>query len=61
MIFKCYRNTLSRIDNRLVGDSDDAHGIVDGIVGVFGKGNATGGDDYRTARHVHGVETYLGA
>ncbi len=61
LVFERHRNTLSGIDYALVGDGDYAHGVVDGIVGVFGEFHASGHYHYRPARHVHGVESNLRA
>ena len=52
---------MSRVDDGLVGDSDYAHGVVDGIVSgrVVGEGDAAGGDHNAASWDVHGVESYL--
>lgn len=59
LVFESDVDALSRVDYRLVGDGHYAHGVVDRIVAVFGQHDASGGDDDRSARNVHGFEAYL--
>ena len=61
LIFERHADVRARIDDALVCDCDDTHVVVDGIVAVFGEGNATGGNDNRPARHIHGIKANLRA
>ena len=61
LVLKCHGYALTRVDDALVGDGDDTHRIIDGIVGVLGQAHAAGHHHYRAAGHVHGVEAYLRA
>ena len=61
LVFECYAYALAGVDNSLIGNGDDTHGVVDGIVRVLGKGNAACGDNNRASRHIHGVEPNLRA
>ena len=49
------------VDDALVDDGDDAHVVVDGVVGVFGQRHTTGSHHHRTLGYVGGSEVYLAA
>ena len=51
----------TRLDNALVQDGNDTHGVVDNVVGVLDQRHTAGRDHHRTAGHVHGVQTDFGA
>ncbi len=51
----------TRINDALVGDGDDTHGIIHCIVTVLGEHNATGHNHHRPSRNIHGVEPDCGS
>ncbi len=56
LVFERHADAGAGVDDALVGDGDRTHAVVHGVVAVFGKGDAAGGDHHRAARHIHGVE-----
>ena len=61
LVLKRDTDVLTRVDDALVGDSDDTHGIVNGIVGVLGQTHAASHNHNRTAGNVQCIEPYLRA
>ena len=61
LVLECHADVLARVDNALVGDCDYAHGVVNGVVGVFRKPYASGHYHHGAAWNIHGVEPYLRA
>ena len=59
LVFERHVDALTGIDDALVGDGDDAHGIIDGVVAVFGQHHSAGGHHNRSAGHVHCIESDL--
>ncbi len=61
LVLKSYAYALAGVDYALVGYGYYAHGIVDGVVGIFCKGHTSGSDNHRTSGHIHGIQPDLRA
>ena len=59
LVFECHAHARSGIDDALVGDGDDTHAVIHGIVAVLGERDTSGSNRHRPTRHIHGVEPDL--
>ena len=60
LVFQRDTDICARVDDTLVGDGHDSHGVVDGIIGVLRKHDTAGHHNHRPSRHIHCVETDRG-
>ena len=61
LVFKGDINRSTRIEHALIDDGNRTHTIVDGVVHVFGQGDAAGRHLHGALGHIHRVQLNLGA